>query len=412
MSFIEKSSIPSTISIKGLLYSALLLLLVISLFFIPEIVKFQERASKVKQVTQFATSSVAGDVDIDSLLNDSKSGKSLDSILSMVESGKTVESGVQGSISLPAPSRTAETANLQSLQDRVLLEKTLGSGQVTWEQLNAPEVKKAFKNAQTQAAKLLKNLPARQSTIRFALINYINGLGWMTRADRKLMSAEEALAYIEQLDINVSQAMLTSEIDAADFETWKKVSFGPLSANSRASAFKNGSYLEFNPRLTLTSVEIKKNSDYIRRGGAWVANPVVRSQVTVSGFVLGKDTRKITVHRNGLKILEKRLPSRVNGDGMRSFKLKLADANGVLVFRAYSKDGQAFQKSYAFLPRVYQRFQQDANGFYVLPFASTSGDEISLSTYDARLDRFFRVGRSGVGNGSFDGDENRAFDTF
>ena len=415
MSFIEKTTLPSTISFKGLIYSALLLLLVISLFFIPEIVRFQEKVSKAKQVTQFASSASSGELDIDSLLSASKSGKSLDSILSMVESGKSVESG-QGDLSLPAPSKNSQqdAVGLQSIQDRVMLEKALGGGRVTWDQLNSADVKKAFKNAQTEAAKLLRNLPARQSSIRFSLINYVNGLGWMLRADRKLMSAEEALAYIEQLDINVSQAMLTSEIDAGDFETWKKISFGPLSANSRASAFKNGAYLSFNPRLTLTDVEIHKNADYIRHGSTWVQNKTLRTNVKVAGFVLGRDTRKITVLRDGRKIGEIRLNSRTNEEGVRPFKFRVNDANGVLTFRAYSKDGQAFQKNYAFLPRVYQRFKQDQDGYYILPFGMSAGDEIGLSSFDARIDRFFRVGKSSSSGGgsSIDGSESRGFDTF
>ncbi len=413
MSLIEKTNLPSTISVKGLIYSALLLLLVISLFFIPEIVKFQERVSKAKQVSQYASDTVSGELDIDSLLKASKSGKSLDSILSMVESGKTVDTEAQSELVLPAPSKSSkDSSNLQALQDRVMLEKTLGSGRVTWDQLNSAEVKKAFKNAQIEASKLLRNLPAKQSSIRFALINYVNGLGWMTRADKKLMSAEEALAYIEQLDINVSQAMLTSEIDAGDFETWKKVSFGPLSANSRASAFKNGAYLSFNPRLTLTDVEIKKNADYIRRNGAWVRNPSLRTNVRVAGFVLGKDTRKITVHRDGRKVGEIRLSNRTNTEGIRTFKFRIPEANGAITFRAYSKDAQAFQKTYAFLPRVYQRFKQDEDGYYILPFGTASGDEIGLSSFDARLDRFFRVGRAGTTGSSWDGSENRGFDVF
>ncbi len=413
MSLIEKTTLPSTISIKGLIYSALLLLLVISLFFIPEIVKFQERVSKAKQVSKYASDTMSGELDIDSLLKASKSGKSLDSILSMVESGKSVDTEAQSELVLPAPSKSSkDSTNLQALQDRVMLEKTLGSGRVTWDQLNSAEVKKAFKNAQTEASKLLRNLPAKQSSIRFALINYVNGLGWMTRADKKLMSAEEALAYIEQLDINVSQAMLTSEIDAGDFETWKKVSFGPLSANSRASAFKNGAYLSFNPRLTLTDVEIKKNADYIRRNGAWVRNPSLRTNVRVAGFVLGKDTRKITVHRDGRKVGEIRLSNRTNTEGIRTFKFRIPEANGAITFRAYSKDAQAFQKTYAFLPRVYQRFKQDEDGYYILPFGTASGDEIGLSSFDARLDRFFRVGRAGTTGSSWDGSENRGFDVF
>ena len=410
MALIDRGSLPSNISIKGLIYSALLLLLVISLFFIPELVQFQEKLSRRKQATQFSS---AGEVDIDSLLSASKSGKSLDSILSSIESGKTgaVESAPgteQLSLSAPSASnKLSESASLQAIQDRVFLEKTLSSGQVTWDQLNSSDVKKAFRNAQTEASKLLRNLPERQTSIRFALINYINGLGWMVRADKKLMSAEEALAYIEQLDINVSQAMLTSEIDAGDFETWKKISFGPLSVNSRASAFKVGAYLAFNPRLTLTDVQIQKSPDYVKRSGVWKTNAEFHSSVKIAGFILGRDTRKITVMKNGRRVGEIRVTARPTADGLRPFSFRWRDANGVLTLRAYSKEGQAFEKSYAFLPRVYRKFRQDEQGFYVLPFGTHQAEDINLQSFDPRLDRFFRVGRAGS-----DSSGGQGFETF
>ena len=327
----------------------------------------------------------------------------------MVEKGGSDTATETGStdLTLGAP-KTGNNSALQSIQDRVLLEKTFGGGSVTWEQLNSAEVKKAFKNAQTEASKLLKNLPARQTAIRFALINYINGLGWMTRADHKLMSAEEALAYIEQLDINVSQAMLISEIDAGDFETWKKISFGPLSANSRASAFKTGTYIAFNPRLTLTDVAIFKSPDYTKQGASWAYNRHQRSSVKLSGFVLGRDTRKITVLKNGRRYGEIRLAGRPNDDGLRAFNYRIRDGYGFYTLRAYSKGGQAFEKTYVFVPKVAGRFKQDDEGYFILPFATADADSVNLQSIDMRLDRFFRVGRTQNSAES----ENRGFDTF
>lgn len=287
-----------------------------------------------------------------------------------------------------------------------MLEKTFGgSSYVTWEQLNSADVKKAFRNAQGNATKILKGLNSRQSAIRFALINYINGLGWLTRGDRKIMSAEEAVAYIEQLDINVTQAMLTSEIDAADFESWKRISFGPLTTNSRASAFKLGMSVSFNPRLTLTSVEIQNQYPWIlRKNGTWAPRQS-HGSLRIAGFVLGKDTKKIVVYRNGRRETDLRVNRESNDDGLRTFKWRYRGADGLFTFRVYSQNGDVAEKNYVFLNKVARRFRQDQDGYYMLPFGSDEG--ASLSNLDTRLDRFFRVNIKGSQTSASSG-----FDTF
>lgn len=415
VTLLDREVLPTNISARGILYSTFLLLLVVSLFFIPEIVRFQESVTKSKGSTSIATSS---GVDIEDIIPNAKKAGSLDAVWSMVNGGYL--EGQSDEIAVPAPDLSASSlaeegtdpalsvsgGSLKDIQDRVFLEKTFSNGQVTWEQLTSSQVRRAFKSAQTSAIKILKGLGERQSAVRFALVNYINGLGWLARGDKKMMSAEEALAYIEQLDINVTQAMLTSEIDAKDFEQWKRISFGPLSANSRASAFKMNHYIAFNPRMTLGNVEIQKDPDYVqKRNGSWVRkNP--RSSVRIEGFVMGKDVKKIVVYRNARRASSLKVSSKGNEDGLRTFKWRYRTAEGLFTFRAISRDGDVFEKSYVFLPRVYGRFKQDADGFFRLPFGIGDEDGINLRNLDTRLDRFFRAGSRGASS------ESQGFDTF
>jgi hypothetical protein len=423
MPILDRETLPPTISFKGVLYSSLLLLLVVSLFFIPELVDLQEKMTSTKKVANSlsvassATKSFSsGEINIDEILEASKSGASLDSILSMVEnSSKNKNSELTDTVSIPAgnidSSASRSTGNVKlsvnDIPNKAILEKALLSPNVTWEQLSSNQVKQALKNAQSGAVKILKDLPARQSSVRFALINYINGISWLARSDKKIMSAEEALAYIEQLDINVTQAMISSEIEAGDFEAWKSISIGAISAQTgRAAALKQQTRIVFNPHLTISSLEISRKPDYIKSGAGWKPNKNPSSHVSIVGFVLGKDARKIAVLRNGRRISEIKLNRRPDDQGVRIFKWRNNDANGLITFRVYTKSGQAFQKHYVFINKVYQRFPQDKEGHYILPFGMSDDDVIDLQGYDQRLDRFFRVGRN-----SGD-DSNRAFDVF
>lgn len=426
MTLLDREVVPPSVSTKGIVYSAFLLLLVVSLFFIPEIVRFQESIGKSKRTVPSVAQTSS--VNIEDLIPSKNSISNLDKILNAVTGTGRKESKARDGLTIQAPevqpeSNTtptdASTGSLKDIQDKVMLEKTFGGAQaVTWEQLNSGPVKKAFRSAQTNATKILKGLSGRQSAVRFALINYVNGLGWITRGERKLMSAEEAMAYIEQLDINVTQAMLTSETDAADFEAWKRVSFGPLTLNSRAAAFKVGNSIAFNPRMTLSAVEIQKTPDYvIKKNGAVVAKRS-HSSIRLSGFVLGKDIKKIVVYRNGRRVADLRVSKRGTDEGIRTFKWRYRAADGLFTMRAYSAEGEMYEKNYVFLTKVYRRFRQDSDGYYMLPFGDEDSDVVSVRNLDSRLDRFFRVYPRGSGSsdgfadGGSEGTGGRGFDTF
>lgn len=409
MAFLEKETLSPSVSIKGIIYSALLLLLVISLFFIPNIVAIQEKFTKAKK-TKETVSSVASNpsqVNIDDIIQSSKSNSSLSGVLSLINGSSSSSHG------LDSIHNKGESLELPSLsfnsQEKNALERALFSNQINWDTLTSNQVRNSLRDAQTGAAKILKGLPARNISVRFALINYINGLSWISRADKKLMTADEALAYLEQLDINVTQAMVTSEIDAGDFEAWKKISFGSVSGRSRAAAFKASQTVSFNPKLTITNVELSKSPDYVKSGAGWILNKRPASSISIVGFVLGKDTKKIIVYRYSKRIADIRVSSRTDEDGLRVFKWQSNDATGIISFRAVSKTGIAFQKSYAFLPKSYRRFNQDQAGYFIYPFMMSDNEIISLDGIDTRIDRFFRVGKS-VSDGRSNSHEG--FDTF
>lgn len=387
------------------MYTVLLLLLVLSLFFIPEIVRLQESFSK-KPIAKVPpkTSIDLDDVMVDDEVDSEKS--SLDKVIGLMSgesNGKKEKEGRKLS-DIPAP---AEGSSLKDVESSIANRDRLQLDNVTWEKLSSSQVRRVFRDAQAQAQQLLKDLPAKQHVVRFALINYINGLGWITKGERKLMSAEEALAYIEQLDINVTQAMLTSEIDAEDFNQWKKVSLGPLSINSRAAAFKSNREIVFNPRLTLAEVSIRKTPDFKVSNKGAVKQLRSRSRIVVRGFVLGKDPKAVAVYRNGRKVSFMKLKRKVNDEGLRTFRFNYRTADGIFTFRAFSHDGEAFEKHYVFLPRVLNRFEQDEEGYFLIPFNVADFDQLAIRNIDTRLDRYFRVG--GRGAYGFDGG---AFDRF
>ena len=393
MSILARNVIPLTLSARNVLLTVFLLLLVVALFFIPEIVHLHNSLTAGGDTAPSATSSDETALVSTQTLSAQRAPlapqpSALDRILLLLDSGylqqpakdeqKVVRAIEQGS--MVAPVQPIES---QSLRSGDLLE----DGRITWDKLRSREVLKVFKDAEKAVAQLLVSVKDNNRSTVYALLNYRNALQWMSNGGDPSISADDAVNYIEKLDIEVTRAMLAERVERADYILWTNVSLGAVLEGSRALALKQKNIAPFNPRLTITSLDAQE--------GKPSADPHARrippnQIVSIKGFVVGRDIKgNIDILRNGVRIGTLGL-SGINEYGMRSFHRNLGRLDGIITFRVMSAQGDRFSKTYRFFPLI-RRFQRNENNWYQLPFDNLepSGDPRDL---DTRLDRYFRVG--------------------
>ena len=388
----------SSFSIKNILYIGFLLALVVSLFFIPEIVQFQGKGSaKKKKITATQSMEFSG-VNLDDLIikkSPSPDLPSLSKIQSMLDGGL-----LDGDSSKMQSKSTKAGDSASKSEDRVSLIKALSDSKITWQELGKPQVKRAIKDAQRDCLQILKDLPAGNNSVRFALINYINGLNILNRAGSKLLEPYQAIEYIEKLDMEVTQSMLSQSTDSSDFEKWKSVSLGGVFEYGEAANMKRDLVMRFNPYLTLMNVNIVKPYEYTRdKKGQLKIRKNTKTALALTGVILGRDTQKIVVYRNGKRLGTASVGKKANTDGLRVFKYKTKDVTGVYSFQAETKDGQVNVKSYNFYPRA-TRFRRDMDGVFLIPFQSFESDEYRINRINTRVDGYFRINANGSDFGS------------
>lgn len=388
-------------AIKNIFVSMMLLALVVSLFFIPELISlyrsFSSGNSKAPIIAQKSTTEAKSNKAPIKNVSNEIPKNNLDKIFNLVS---------EGYLENPAGDKQAKASlNPQSLDPKVI--QNLGDKTITWDLISTNSVRNAFRDAQRSASTILKTMPEKYQQTRFALISFINGSGWIQRAEKSSTSAEKALAYIEQLDTEVTMSMIRESVDRSDFIAWSKVSLGPLLSGSRAIRMKSRMEMPFNPRLTLASVELRRPprseySKYFARGRD------IPTLVRVSGFIIGKDTNKLVLIKNGRRATRVSLKSKPDEEGKRMFRFSANRGEGLFTLRAIDKDGNIVDNIYSFFPRA-DMFPRRKNNSLMLPIRSvTDPKDFSFGEVDPRLDRFFKV----ASNSPQQSSSNSNFDRF
>lgn len=407
MSILARNVIPLTLSARNVLLTIFLLLLVIALFFIPEIVNLHNSLSGTPSSTTTENSNTAEApalVSSEALTSQrapvvQPQPSALDRILLLLDSGYLQQPAKEEQAVARAIEQGSAVAPLQSQSQPLRSSDLLDEGRITWDKLRSREVVKVFKDAEKSVAQLLTTVKENNRATVYALLNYRNALQWMANGGDRSVSADDAVNYIEKLDIEVTRAMLSEHVERADYILWTNVSLGAVLEGSKALALKQKNIAPFNPRLTITSLmiqESKPNADQRARHEA------PRQAVAIKGFVVGRDIKGgIEILRNGVRVGMINL-SGINEFGMRTFNNNLGRFDGVISFKITSSEGDHFTKNYRFFPLV-RRFVRNEYDWYQMPFDNTepSGDPRDI---DTRLDRFFRVGSPfGRGNTGFFG---------
>ena len=367
------------ISVKSFVLTALVIALVIALFFIPEIVDFQRSVLGGSSPASAKRISAPGENLLDSGLEGAPSGLSpLDRVSDLIHTGRVEK---VSAYDLPASGHGGR-------DDAAVL----GQG-LTWAALRSKSSVGALRNTQKEALNIVASLSLDKSGSRFALMTFVNPLDVIVRGRERSLSADEALRYLYFTQEAAAQAMLREGVDSGMYNNFVALSLGPVADQQRAIRLSN-QLAPFNPRLTLTEVEVRMPGQ--RGGGSFNENGAVF--VTVKGFVIGDDVRSVQLFYNGNYL--KTIKIKKSGElGQRGFLTKRMNGRGVYTFRAFDRAGQIWEKSYSFYPRA-KSFSWK-NGRFLIPDAEIG---------DTRIDRFFtyRPGRAVVQLG----DDGEAFARF
>lgn len=306
----------SGISIKNILYFLLFVAVILFLFFIPEILKYDWSA-------WFAS---GGKRQIRDEVAEPRISP-LQDVLNRINSGQYAPrvTTQQGRVAVPRPS------------------------ELTWEYIRSPQVKAEMDRGLALARSLLEKYKVQQrdDTIRRALIAYISGVETIQGGTSNAMTPEEAAAYLERLDLSVARALQAPHVDQEDFVRWSEFSAAPAYAGIRAVSLKQQAAKTFDPDFTIKRLEI------IRARYDAASGRPPQTQIAMLGSVQGKDIKSMTLYRNGNYV--GKIPfDRPDKKGKREFLLKRTEATGTFKIRIEKKDGSTYERVYRFFPAIQQ----------------------------------------------------------
>lgn len=397
-------------SIKSLIMSLLFLTLVVSLFFIPEIVDAYKTYSSQGVSTKQSLFSgliekASNNIKNVSIKNQNSSAEN-SSLESEVKSPKNALDKVLALVSsdyLANPTGDPKASLNLSTMDAGL--KPLEGRGVSWPMILQDSVKKSFRSAQTESENILREVPDSYTETKSALVSFINGLAWIQRGD-KSMQPEKALQYIEELDFKVSEAMFKERLDRGIFLRWSSINLGTLLTNAQAQRTRNRISVPFNPRTTLAAVEIRRAfrtdyTKYLRKGKK------IPTRISITGFIMGTDTQTLELYRNSDLISKIIIPKKPDNEGKRLFRFSINRGEGLYTIRAIDSFGYVHDTHYQFFPRA-EIFPRQRNRVMVIPVVEPQNKrKFSISEIDGRLDGLFRVSL-----GSSMGGFSSNYDTF
>ncbi len=355
---------------KGIALFILVLLFAIGLFFIPEIIDFQRGLKKAKNGLTEESAAVISEE------SQSKKGL-LESIKGLFRSPER-KADFQES-SRQSISRTEQRNESTGIRDkRGVKEKSALPGAlkdgVTWNALKSKASMQALRTAEANALALTKVIPQKFVASRNALFVYASGLRFVLSGGEKSMDALQAFRFLEQLDSNVTETMLRERVAASEYNSWMRVSLGPVFQESRYVRSKQMRQAPFNPQLQLVAVQIAQPGTKTRK---WIEGGP--AYVHFAGLLVGRDINKVYLYRNG-EFIASRVPRSANRFGQRLFKYTGGNARGVWTIKVVEKGGQTYEKSYVF----YQRARAfpwlgRKKGVFAIPFNS----------FDPRIDALF-----------------------
>ncbi|NDC36688.1 MAG: hypothetical protein EBZ48_01400 [Proteobacteria bacterium] len=362
---------------NGVLIAVVGLAVVLSLFFIPEIIEFQrsfssgEAAGAASKKERVATANVSQSEDrpedLQSIRADD-SASMIDRLSALLDSDRT---------------KTEPRASLAAPKSKSNPKKSAGQkGDVTWDKIRSAESKAALEKARAAAIKLSERVGSRAVLSRHALINFSNGIDFILERGHQKMKPNEAASYIAALGQSVNRAMSQESVDRKVLTQWSKVSLGPVLGDMLD---RSDDLLpqHFNPQLTLTWAKLSQRA----RDGAPDPRAPLRAQI--GGYVIGDDITSLElISPEGGRARTLNLTRSRTYNGYRFFRFQSVGQRST-VLRLRDKHGRIFEKGYDF-PLGVRQFPFEYR-VYQLPFSMSFATPRRFIQHDVdpRLDAFF-----------------------
>lgn len=334
---------------RSLLVSVLVLLLVLALFFIPELIEFEKSllggqsvSAPVKQAERISLTGVEKKT--------KESSSPYAKALALLESKATGVSKGAGDV-------------LESgQQDQV--EKHVGLGKdafivENWDDIRNNEVRRYLKGVSQDVDRILESLSPRYKATRYALFDFQNAIVFVLGDARRDMSPMEGLRYLEHAQFDVTKAMFRDRVSKEVYSDWAQLSMARLIGSGRTLRLNDRNDVKFDPKLYLTDVRIKLKAHN-------------KSYVYVSGIVSGVGLEELMLYRNGVPVRDVGVGKAFDGASHR-FRFKFPDATGIYTLKAKNRYGQDYTKNYVFVNQI--------RGYAPSPFEGP----------DLRNDSYFRL---------------------
>ena len=363
-------------STRGIALFVFVLAVIAALFFIPEIIRFQKglSADKKKPLVAAAVSQQVETVEVAKkeeikdvtapVVLKSQTPSIIDRFVSYFKSDRGIT---------PVELRRAT----ELAQSKIGSKNSLTTPQaISWASIRGPQSVANLKRAHDDSITLARSIPAKYPETTYALYAFAGGIKYVLGSAEKAMSAEKAFAFLVQLDQNVSETMLSEKVPAADYNVWSQISLGPLFARVRSMANKAKHQMPFNPQLRIVTLKVVQPGTTSRK---FLEN--ARSYIRLAGVVEGQDVQRVEVYQDGIRLKDRTL-QKADKIGRKSFTVQGLEARGIYTFRAISKGGQTYTKSYNFYNRARQfPWLASKSGRFIIPY----------NNYDPRLDSLFLV---------------------
>lgn len=367
---------------SSVLVTGLVVVMVVGLFFIPELVDFQFSGSSSRS----SESPLATSANVDQSERRVVRVQEPPAVSPLAQVSALIDNGY---IDRLVQERAGRTPG--STSDSAATENALAGRAVSWSDIREGEVKTTLYTARDDASKLAAQLPVRFVNSKFALLSLVSGIDMILSNAQGSMQPQQGLEYLEWLSQSVNDTMIREGVERADFVAWKNVNLGPLLQASRAHREKAQIHMAFSPQLTLDRVTVFKPAD--RFGHYQQKGPV---NVNIAGHFKSRDVKRIAIFGNG-RFMREVFYGPGDKEGESGFSLIEVDGTQVITFKVWDVNGSVYEKSYLFYPKARRFAWSPVTYFFAVPFKFG----------DPNVDRFFRY--HGAGNKS---ERERAYGVF
>lgn len=309
----------SALNRRSLFITSIAIVLVVGLIFIPEIISIQSKLfgsrTQVGQDTRASLKYPAPAA--------LKSQSPLDRVLTMLEAPSSISEAGSTATSASEPKvMTRQEA------DEVLMRPS------SWSMLQSKRYADILVSARNRALVLSSQVKEDDVRAKYALLNFANGVSFVLSGPTKVVSAPDAFAYLESLQLKATRALEEDGVTRRVYVAWRDVSLDSSRALDKMKSSPGNSRESVSNRrfsIVLTDLKVRPRSTYIK----------------VRGLVRGKGVRKIEVYRNGTFLSTVSMGREKNG--FKPLFFRYHDGTGIFALRVVDDSGKFYERRFQFL---------------------------------------------------------------